>query len=121
MTDEQINIKIAKARGYVDLEKLWEGYHKWRHPNGHVIFGSKSNKYSCLPNYCNDLNACHELAAWLDTEQQIQFAEELWFLVSENPYRVWWNLNANEAYQLAEATARQRAEAFLRIMNLWEE
>ena len=107
MTDEQINEKIAEACGYVDLEKLWEGYHKWRHPNGHVVFGSKSNKYSCLPNYCNDLNAMHE------AEQQLRDFDE-------------WVAYDKALAEIAEgftwhATARQRAEAFLRTLNLWEE
>ena len=107
MTDEQINEKIAFELGWRQLQ---DG--RWK-LNGRVE--------RSIPNYCNDLNACHEFAAWLDTEQQIQFAEELQFIVLENPYRVWWDLDANEAYQLAEATARQRAEAFLRTLNLWEE
>ena len=107
MTDEQINEKIAFELGWRQLQ---DG--RWK----------LNDRVECEgPNYCNDLNACHEFAAWLDTEQQIRFAEELQFIVSENPYRVWWNLNANEAYQIAEATARQRAEAFLRTLNLWEE
>lgn len=116
MTDEQINEKIAEACGWHDfkLSTLFSGSRLTA-----CIPGDSQRLF--VPDYCNDLNACHEFAAWLDTEQQIQFAEELWFLVSENPYRVWWNLNANEAYQLAEATARQRAEAFLRTLNLWEE
>lgn len=107
MTDKQINEKIAFECGW---RQLRDG--RWKR-NGRVERST--------PNYYKDLNACHEFAAWLNTEQQIQFAEELQFIVLENPSRAWWNLNANEAYQLVEASARQRAEAFLRTLNLWEE
>lgn len=107
MTDQEINIKVAELCG-------------WKPQT--ICTDKQGNPWpSDPPNYVADLNACHEFAAWLDTEQQIQFAEELQFIVLENPYRAWWNPTAMEVFQIADATARQRCEAFLRVHNQWEE
>lgn len=62
----------------------------------------------CRQDWCVDLNAMHEAEKALTPEQIDAFCDHL------NPtnYGVWWGINA---------TARQRAEAFLRTLGKWEE
>lgn len=33
----------------------------------------------------------------------------------------WWDLNPHEAFQVLDASAAQRCEAFLRVHDQWEE
>lgn len=120
MTDEQINKKIAEACGWKRVPETL-GLNLWFCPPKP---GTKMRRIrSSCPDYCNDLNACHEFAAWMNTEEQVRFMSQLQCVVLEKAYWDWaWrNLNTNEAFELVGATARQRAEAFLRVLNLWEE
>jgi len=58
-------------------------------------------------NYCTDLNAMHE------AERTISgLADQLQYLHLLSPIHFEWTL--------ATATARQRAEAFLRVKGLWK-
>jgi hypothetical protein len=57
-------------------------------------------------NYCNDLNAMH-LAEWNLSD------EELW--------RMACHIKRQDEAWYFRASARQRAEAFLRTLGLWEE
>jgi len=59
-----------------------------------------------IPNYCNDLNAMHQ-AEWSLTDDQ------LWRMARE--------IERNDEQWYFRATARQRAEAFLRTLGKWEE
>jgi len=56
--------------------------------------------------YCNDLNAMHQ-AEWSLTDDQ------LWRMARE--------IERNDEQWYFRATARQRAEAFLRTLGKWEE
>jgi|688.fasta_scaffold1659880_2 hypothetical protein len=67
-----------------------------------------------LPDYLTDLNAMHEAMAHLEPEQVDQFAAELSGIV-------WWDLTSNEVGHVANATAAQRAEAFLKTVGKWED
>ena len=100
MTDEQINIAIAEACGW-------------------VVFATTGP--TDLPDYVNDLNAMHEAIAFLSPEEADWFAVELSAIVVENPSKSWWDMNSNEVAHIANATARQLAEAFLRYIGKWEE
>ena len=61
--------------------------------------------WKCAKDYCNDLNAMHE------AEKAI--------LSIHQKYR--WQLLETECFAIWHATARQRAEAFLRILDKWGE
>ena len=104
MTDEQINAAIAEACGITQPDQYGTLY---RTENG---WG-----YDC-PNYCNDLNAMHEaeraLIAGFEDEPE---SSELWSDFQTNL------IIACPAYLSYHATARQRAEAFLRTIGKWEE
>ena len=62
-----------------------------------------------LPDYCDDLNAMHEAEKTLDAEQlNYSYSHALYNIVvplNQQPFR---------------ATARQRAEAFLKTKGLWK-
>lgn len=93
MTDEQINAAIAEACG-------WKGNVLDRDMEGNLW-------PSYPPRYCTDLNAMHEAEkthrASGDWHEYIQILDTL----SE----------VDPIY----ATARQRAEAFLKTLGLWKE
>jgi hypothetical protein len=97
MTDEQINAAIAKACG-------------WTCPS----CDDPACSSALRPNYCTDLNAMHEAEKVLKGYEQI--ATYVWHL--ENRSGDW---STDEHLMATHATARQRAEAFLRTIGKWEE
>jgi hypothetical protein len=82
MTDEQINRAIAEACGCPQCCA------------------------SVPPDFCNDLNAMHQVESTLSEDQMWRMARD----IERNPDRWYFR-----------ATARERAEAFLRALGKWEE
>jgi hypothetical protein len=107
MTDEQINAAIAKACGWIDIIE---------HPEfGLMGVNLKTHGYRTgIEDYCNDLNAMHEAEKVLKGYEQI--ATYVWHL--ENRSGDW---STDEHMMATHATARQRAEAFLRTLGKWVE
>ena len=98
MKDEQQIIAIAEACGfYVESYRNEEGEVKIYAP--------------CFPDYLEDLNAMHEAEEALTTEQ----------LYTMLKYLSRARRSTVCGVAVMRATARQRAEAFLRALNLWEE
>jgi hypothetical protein len=108
MTDEQINIAIAEQCGWKNLHKipqiasLHSGWSGIKPDTGNDEF---------IPDYCNDLNDMHEV-------------EVKYILVDGDLTADYWN----NLYDTTESTlwpfastARQRAEAFLKTINKWED
>ena len=95
MTNHKINVAIAEACGWTpDNRGLG-----WLSPHGY---------YAPEPDYCSDLNAMHEAEKTLTDDQREVFYPR--------------NLGAWQSpFNVIYATARQRAEAFLRVMGKWEE
>jgi hypothetical protein len=58
-----------------------------------------------FPDYCNDLNEMHEAEKMLNKEQWVTYGRELSRL---------------GVFPMVHATARQRAEAFLKTLGKWE-
>jgi hypothetical protein len=83
MTTEQINIAIAEACGWTDIN---------------------------VPGYCHDLNAMHEAENVLDTETE----DNITGSYSAYAQCLAWAGGYS-------ATARQRAEAFLRAIGKWND
>jgi hypothetical protein len=113
MTDEQINVAIAEACGWVDRGSFNES-----RPEDHKFkrrIGNTENyewRWQHEFNYCTDLNAMHEAEKVLTKAQWEDFVEHLsngFFSVSDA-----WK-------DVCHATARQRAEAFLRTLGKREE
>jgi len=102
MTDEQINAAIAKACGWKPKEETSGVPWLWIRTNVNSIVESTIEP---LP-YCTDLNAMHE-AEWSLTDDQ------LWRMARE--------IERNDEEWYFRATARQRAEAFLRTLGKWGE
>jgi hypothetical protein len=94
MTDEQINIAIAQACG-IDIEKY--------------LMEEGGINTSALPDYCNDLNAMHEAEKTLKLGLRSTYDAELGLLADRDYCFIW------------ETTARQRAEAFLKTINMWKD
>jgi hypothetical protein len=105
MTDEQINAAIAEACGWTDIHDSgpWHNHTLWGYPPMKPKQGG--NAYNYLLNYCADLNAMHEAEKVLTYEQFDEYYINL-SKIMVRPFR---------------ATARQRAEAFLRTLGKWEE
>jgi hypothetical protein len=64
--------------------------------------------YPPVPEYCTDLNAMHVAESVLTIIEQDEYWNFLWDVTGSK-------------FELCHATARQRAEAFLRTLGKWEE
>jgi hypothetical protein len=101
MSYKQINAAIARACGWKSKEEtngvpwLWQ-----RTKSDYTIECSMEP-----PDYCNDLNAMHEA--------------EKTILHLNDGYK--WELSRTECFAVWHATARQRAESFLRTLDKWED
>ena len=115
MTDQEINIAIAEVRGW-DFDPF-EAHERgsrgrWcKSPEGEMFFRHHA------PNYCNDLNAMHEAEKILEPNQAGQMMTHL----SDLLYETWKRSDYWGEWLRIHATARQRAEAFLRTLGKWKE
>lgn len=99
MTDEQINHAIAEACGISgNTYKLC----------------LKTGNYEQSPNFCNDLNAMHEAENVLTDDKYVIFSNYLYDGECEKQKQT-------KQWRWLSATARQRAEAFLRTLGKWED
>lgn len=100
MTDEQINRSIAVGCKWQPIFAThpdpWIVC--WQTPLGETV--------SQLPNFCEDLNAMHIAEKTLDEDQRWTMAR---------------HIERNDTRWYFMATARERAEAFLRTLGKWEE
>lgn len=106
MTQEQQRIKIAEACG-------WKRHPLQMNKNFWIHFPSEKQARddSDLPDYLNDLNAMH------DVEIDYIIPNGLW----DDYVTHLKNLMKDGKRFWGQATAGQRAEAFLRTLNLWKE
>jgi len=109
MTPKEQRIAIAEACGWKwvghpDQVKATQGFtmpEKWvLSPDGEKHFRHD------IPDYLTDLNAMHEAEKMLDFNQLKDMEESISFHFGITPFH---------------ATAAQRAEAFLKTLNLWKE
>jgi hypothetical protein len=118
MTEEQINAAIAEACGWrlhgsPEHQKTTEGW-QFGHQFAINPFGKVVSRNS-IPNYCNDLNAMHEAEKMLTRLNRHDFCDALLDIVADSTNHLW------DLCEVLTATARQRAEAFLRTLGKWEE
>ena len=99
MNKKKQYIAIAKACGYT----LSGGRVEW--------WTDKDGVHDEPPDYLNDLNAMHDVEKTLSRPLWDSYISELHELIGHNHI---------ERYAIS-ASAAQRAEAFLRTLNLWEE
>jgi hypothetical protein len=102
MTDDQINQRIAEACGWTQIQSCtcWDDVLRGKAPN--------ENRLKHIEDYCEDLNAMHEAEKALTPQQTDKYVTTLCLEVQPIP-------------SLHNATARQRAEAFLRTLGKWED
>lgn len=99
MTDEQINVAIHAALGNaIKCPRC----------------SDPECAYNSVPNYCTDLNAMREVEKYVeDRNRYLNILADLTKgLESTSVDNDWF---------FCRATARQRAEAFLRTLGKWEE
>jgi hypothetical protein len=113
MSEEQINIAIAEAHGWTKIDGL----------SAKGLMGKPPGKpwpFDYLPDFCNDLNAMHEavIKTFQDSSIQLDYSRMLIFVIKKSSPIC---KRFFSDFDLANATARQRAEAFLRTIGKWEE
>lgn len=117
MTDEQMRIAIAEACGLKVIDVPFipnqtkaagcvftdAARTEWRrcYPNSCGVYG--------IPDYLNDLNAMHEAEKVLKGGMRSKYDAELTLICLRDCNFIW------------ESTACQRAEAFLKTLNLWKD
>ena len=111
MTAEAQRIAIAEALGYTQEEPWLDGRDCWSHKEHPTHMG-----FDVIPDYLNDLNACHEFEKVLDKMTGIhepsvgictgnEVYEDMLLGMCDHPIR---------------ATAAQRCEAFLKTIGKWK-
>lgn len=102
MTPEQQRIAIAEACGWKWHSKMKGSIKVWDNGLDYVFYDSE------LPDYLNDLNAMHDAENVLTNEQWWLFVK---FLTE---------IRGGGTALCISANAAQRAEAFLKTLNLWK-
>lgn len=104
MTDQQINQAIAKACGWTEIHDsgVWHHHKLWGYPP--LAPGAGGNSYQYMPDYCTDLNAMFKAEMTLTSVQLLDYIAMLF----------------DSCYEATVASARQRAEAFLRTLGKWK-
>ena len=108
MSPEKQRIAIATACGWT---RGHTGQTQWVNDPHGIRAGWASLRAIAdvaLPDYLNDLNACHEMEKVLTDEQTAAYITTLCLEVQPDP-------------MLHHATAAEKCEAFLRTLGLWEE
>lgn len=111
MTEAQMIVRIAEACKWVDV----------RINRINMIVGRLPSslrpemEYDC-PDYCRDLNAIQGACFFLSNDQRVEFINQLCNIVAlegDGPH--------SSLCKAFYATAKQRAEAFLKTIGKWEE
>lgn len=112
MTDQQINERIAVICGWkrIVVDDPEGGLMDlWKDTAGELM--------DVPPNYANDLNAMRDAEATINTPiSKSEYVFRLGVTIQPN-----LKLADASVFKKVTATARQRAEAFLRAHNQWEE
>lgn len=102
MKPEAQCIAIAEACGWTA--------ERWGDKPHEISWITPQQTYGHCPDYLSDLNAMHEAEKVLTDEQDILYFDELALMTC-----------GNTGSFLIHATAAQRAEAFLRTIDKWED
>jgi hypothetical protein len=146
VSDEQIRIAIAEACGWVWYrmpKNSWSDYklrclflpavHEYKGQDPLWMVRADGTERVCnmkymeseghLPDYPNDLNAMHEAVRSIAVTNGHEFCMHLRSIVvrdCENDPLCTLDTGVVHDTYFYNATARQRAEAFLRTLNLWK-
>jgi len=119
MNTRDIRIAIAEANGreWTMEDHLQSGYHSWQDfadQCGNEVLDDE------LPNYCNDLNAMHEVENRINAQQEDLYEFWLGEITKTSSLAIRRSF-VGERFNLAHATALQRAEAYLRTIGKWKD
>lgn len=112
MSSEEQRIAIAKAIGW-QINDLDSGK-ALCNPKGEIV-NAWYNESWRLPDFLNDLNAMHEAWQKLTVAQHHEFRFHLSSISARDGHVT------GPCRSVANATAAQRAEAFLRALGLWKD
>ncbi len=131
MTDERMRIKVAEACGTAFKELVIQYPDGRENGRGNTpeYIRQKFNNYrsqgidcelvevtSTNEDYPNDLQACHEMEKALTEKQVRSYAFILAQVLDTSP-----TVDLDDQFLNIHATARQRCEAFLKTLGLWED
>lgn len=118
MTNEQINISIAETCGWKDLEI--EDFSEYGVPCFILIGSNNTGTRLMPPDYCDNLNDMHEavIKTFQDASMQLDYSRMLIFVIKKSSPI---GKRFFSDFDLANATAKQRAEVFLRTLGKWED
>ena len=127
MSPEAQRIAIAEACGW-RAEQWSKPNDSWflYSPNGErhsdPSYGTREAAFDGhAPNYLNDLNAMREVENKLLTaEQRCMYREELATVCNCRRRIIWMDWTGPDVDLVINATACQRAEAFLRTVGAWQ-
>lgn len=117
MTNDQINRAIAETCGWEEITDSVAPEEFQRRASG--MLRDKHNNRTPLkqiPNYVHDLNAMHEAEKVLGEKRIRTYAFLLAQVLDTSP-----TVDLDGQFLNIHASARQRAEAFLRTLGKWEE
>lgn len=126
MSDQEINTAIAEACGWTNVAHNTVFSER---KIGRGVFGNSpfGGEYRLIPNYCRDLNAMHEAENSLRGINSDLYANILCDLIKAGKIDTYTQklgapqLSWHGVFSVTNATARQRAEAFLRTIGKWKE
>lgn len=129
MTDQEINIAISEILGVqkkeIDKRLAWEKVER-DFQYGTIGINEYYKEHlrvdptpKVIVDYANDLNAMHEATKILKGRQVLEYVNNLWEVVA--PGADWDSAPTGTFFAFINATARQRAEAFLRALNKWKD
>jgi hypothetical protein len=110
MTHTEINEAIAEHLGYGLIGNEW-------HKGGMLAFAGTGARWT--PTYAYDLNAMHEAEKVLDDAQERAYELKLARVVRHERGISDYDSIRHTKFT-TYATAAQRAEAFLKTLNLWK-
>lgn len=112
MMPEAQRIAIAEALGWQGMDFATNNV---TDPKGHKHFFNSCLKSweDFVPDYLQDLNAMHEAEKTLNEVDRVTYFRQLETIVDRDVGRV-------IAFAVGDATASQRAEAFLTVKGLWK-
>jgi len=115
MKEEEINKRIAELCGWNECRLVAKVVLSvLRDPVAYGIPPNGTYEIACL-NYCADLNAMNDAEAYLiKNTTMMDYTNELYDLACKS-------LKEIKIWNPYGATARQRAEAFLKTLGKWEE
>lgn len=121
MTDDEIRIAVAECCGWIpELRRAEIPEADFVHEETFWRKGDQVSRSPWLPNYPADLNACAEMEKTINEEQQrFEYWRQLHNVTKPEGYEPRPGCDAH-TWGFITATARQRAEAFLRMKLLWK-